>query len=290
MTPDTFSTGSPRHQPTAQRSPRQLAFWWLRTLRWHLFALFLSDLGRSMITRKYDAFTTDNGYSPEPVGADPVSRTVDAIVRRRDTHVALRQRLDVVTNELVATTLAKRGSGEVRLVSGPVGLGRDLRRSWEQLERLGANPVDWLEVIGVDLDASGTVLSETSRHARRAGIPLETYQVDLLDPPALQRVLGGPVDVFNTIGLSTWLDERSLEQVLATIRSSLAPDGILVIDHWREHRGSRYVQALEMPARYVSDDEFELTLAECGYLIEEKRVSANEVVVVYRARPVDGPR
>jgi SAM-dependent methyltransferase len=277
--------GEPRHQRPDQRTPGQLAFLWLFTFRWHLLALFLSDLGRSVISRKYDAFTTDNGYSDEPVGDNPVTRAIDAVVRGRDTHIALRQRLDLVTEELVATTLSRRGSGPVRLVSGPVGLGRDLRGVWNRLERLGSRPVDWLEVTGIDLDASGTVLAEASRLARNAGIPLETYQQDMLDAEGLGRVIGGKVDVFNTIGLSTWLDQTGLEETLGAIRSTLAADGVLVVDHWRHHLGSKYVDALEVPARYISDEEFESTLTSCGYVIEDKRVTTNSVVVVYRARP-----
>ena len=285
MTTKTIARGTPRHQHPEQRTPQRLALFWLLTFRWHLLALFLSDMGRSMISRKYDAFTTDNGYSDEPVGANLLTRSVDAIVRRRDTHVALRERLELVTSELVESTLSRRGASPVRLVSGPVGLGRDVRRLWERLERLGVRPADWLEVTGVDLDATGTVLAEASWQARRAGVPLETYQHDLLDPEGLGAVVGGTVDVFNTIGLSTWLDQTGLEDVLTAIRSTLAEDGVLVIDHWRRHGGSKYVDALEMPARYVTDEEFEATVVSCGYAIEEKRATANGVVVVYRARP-----
>lgn len=286
MTIDTTRPlGRPRHQTDRQKSPGRLAWSWIVTFRWHLLALFLSDLGRSMINRKYDAFTTDNGYSARPVGGNPVTRAVDSVVRRRDTHVGLRQRLELVTDELVTTTLARRGYGEVSLVSGPVGLGRDLRQTWARLEHLGTAPVDWLDVSGVDIDASGTVLSEASRLAEEQAVPLQTYQADLLDADGLAEVVGGPVDVFNTIGLSTWLDESSLATILESIRSCLSPDGVLIIDHWRQHAGSKYVTALEMPARYVTDDEFEATLEAAGYVIEEKRVTANEVVVVYRARP-----
>jgi hypothetical protein len=71
---------------------------------------------------------------------------------------------------------------------------------------------------------------------------------------------------------------------LWTARSVLSDDGILVIDHWRRHGGSRYVGALQMPARYVADEEFESALAAAGFTIEEKRTTANGVVVVYRAR------
>ena len=39
-----------------------------------------------------------------------------------------------------------------------------------------------------------------------------------------------------------------------------------------------------MPARYVTDANFESTLKRAGFAIEQKRVTPNEVVVVYRVR------
>ena len=147
---------APRHRTTTPDRPAKLAIKWLVTFRWHLLALFLSELGASMIARKYDAFTTDNAYSAQPKGKG-IPRFVDWIVRRRDTHIALRQRLEIVTSELTEATLAHSRRGNVRLVSGPVGLGRDLRQVWARLSSLDTNPEEWLEIIGVDIDASRTV-------------------------------------------------------------------------------------------------------------------------------------
>lgn len=281
VTYTTTRPSRPRHRISDTTSPPRLALKWFLTLRWHLLALFLSDLGRSMITRKYDAFTTDNGYSAEPVGSG-INRFVDQIVRRRDTHVALRQRLDIVTSELVETCLSKRTKGDVRLISGPVGLGRDIRQAWIRLVALGTQPAEWLELTGVDIDATGTVLDEASRLAAEDSIPLQTYKLDLLDTDGIVEATGGRADVINTIGLSTWLDEESLEALLVSLRRALEPGGSLIIDHWRKHSGSKYVDTLQMPARYVSDADFEATLSVSGFDVDQKRVTPNGVVVVYR--------
>jgi hypothetical protein len=276
-------TARPQHVVARPSGRRRLALRWIVTFRWHLFALFLSDLGRSMIDRKYDAFTTDNAYCPTPRGDGRLARLVDRIVRRKDTNVALRQRLEIVSSLLTEATLARRAEGRVRLASGPVGLGRDLRQTWTRLRSLGTHPARWLEVVGVDLDASSTVLDEATRLAMSEGLPLTTHRLDLLQP-GLASDIGGPVDVFNSIGLGVWLDEDQLRNLLWTVRSALARDGILVIDHWRRHGGSRYVGALQMPAHYITDERFESALIAAGFAIEEKRATENGVVVVYRAR------
>lgn len=275
---------SSRHLPNSSRPPGRLALKWFLTLRWHLLALFLSDLGRAMVMDKYSAFTTDNGYDPSPHGTNALTRLADSMVRARDTHVALRQRLDIVVSELVESALIARSSGTVRIVSGPIGLGRDVRMAWSRLVALRTSPVDWIEVRGVDLDPSDTVLERASALAADELVPLQTYRVDMLSPDALTACLGRDVDVFNCIGLSTWLDADSLLKLITTLRATLTPNGVLLIDNWRPHQGSKYVDLLEMPARYPTDEQFETALAEAGFEIEQKRVTANDVVVVYRAR------
>ncbi len=287
MTLTSIHTARPQHVVVRPSDRRRLALRWIFTFRWQLFALFLSDLGRSMIDRKYDAFTTDNAYSPTPRGAGRLERVVDGIVRGKDTNVALRERLEIVTGLLTEAALTKRADGPVRLASGPVGLGRDLRQTWTRLRSLGTRPRQWLEIVGVDLDASSTVLDEAMRLATAGGIPLVTRRLDLLQP-GIASDIGGRVDVFNSIGLGVWLDEDQLRNLLWTIRSALADDGILVIDQWRRHGGSRYVGALQMPAHYITDERFESALIAAGFVIEEKRPTENGVVVVYRARQLAG--
>lgn len=283
MTLTATHPGKPQHVIERPSGRLRLAVRWVVTLRWHLFALFASDLGRSMIDHKYDAFTTDKAYCATPQGKGWFSRFVDRIVRGKDTQVALRQRLEIVTGMLTESLLLKRNGGRVRLASGPVGLGRDVRQTWSRLRTLGTRPTEWLEPIGVDLDASGTVLTEASRLAAAEDVPLATVRADLLRPD-LGSALGGQVDVFNSIGLGVWLDEDQLRRLLWTARTVLSDDGILVIDHWRRHGGAKYVGALQMPARYIADEEFEAALSAAGFTVDEKRTTANGVVVVYRAR------
>ncbi|HEY5650806.1 MAG TPA: hypothetical protein VIW46_05100 [Acidimicrobiia bacterium] len=283
MTTNATHLGQPQHTVERPAGRLSLAIRWLLTLRWHLFALFVSDLGRSMVDHKYDAFTTDNAYDATPRGRRAIPRLVDRIVRGKDTNVALRQRLEIVTGVLTEAVLIERASGPVRLASGPVGLGRDIRQTWSRLRALGTRPDLWLELVGVDLDDEGTVLAEVARLAESEDVPLSVHQFDLLRPD-IGSALGGPVDVFNSIGLGVWLEDDQFRSLLWTARSLLAENGVLVIDHWRRHGGAKYVGALQMPARYITDDAFEAALSAAGFTVDERRATANGVVVVYRAR------
>lgn len=283
MTDASPSRTYPRHTAEFPSSPARLARRWILTGRWHLLALFASELGRAMIRSKYDAFTTDAAYDPTPHGSNPVARMIDGIVRRRDTHVALRQRLAIVSDELVGMSLAGR-NGPTRIVSAPVGLGRDLRQAWQRLDAFGADPAGWIEPIGLDLDESGMVLERAVELAAAAHMPLEPHRADLLSSDGATVVAGGSADIVSSIGLSVWLDDDGLRRLLQNVRTMLRPAGVLLVDHWRTHRGSRYVGALEMPARYRTDDEFEATLVGCGFGIEATRSTENTVLTVYRAR------
>lgn len=284
MPNQTVAATTARQRTEAPASPSRLAIRWMLTGRWHLLALFASPLGRAMIRSKYDAFTTDAAYDPTPRGSNPVARMIDGIVRRRDTHVALRQRLRIVTEELVDVSLVERGDGPVRIVSAPVGLGRDLRQAWGRLETLGVEPSAWVEAIGIDLDERGTVLERAARLASAEHVPLETHRADLLSRDAIEVVPAGSADVVSSIGLSVWLDDEGLRRLLETARTMLRPGGTLLVDHWRPHGGSRYVGALEMPARYLTDARFETAVSGAGFGIESARSTENGVLAVYRAR------
>jgi len=274
------------HSKSRRRTPRELGLHWLRTLRWDLLLLYMSDLGRDIVSRKYDAFTTDRAYSTKASGRWVVGKWVDAIVRRMDTQVALRDRLAIVTHMLAESTARMRDATgrRVELVSGPCGLVRDVCQSWTQLARKGKHPGEWLRVTGLDLDDAGDVLPEAQRRADDAGVPITLAQADLLDGESLARRLGNRrVDVFHSMGLTTWLDDDARVRLLENLRGVLRRGGELIVDIFRPHSGARYVDALEMSAWYPVPGVFEAQLEAAGFEIAETRESRNGVVVVHRA-------
>jgi len=274
------------HSKSRRRSSRELGLHWLRTLRWHLLLLYMSDLGRDIVARKYDAFTTDRAYDPRASGRWLVGKWVDAIVRRMDTQVALRDRLAIVTEMLADTTARMRETTGrwVDVVSGPCGLVRDVCQAWTELVRQDRRPEQWLRVTGLDLDDAGDVLLEAGRRASAAGVLITLAQADLLDGQSLsERFRDRTVDVFHSMGLTTWLDDDARAQFLSNAHRVLRRGGELIVDIFRPHSGARYVDALEMSAWYPEPGVFEAQLAAAGFEIVETRESRNGVVVVHRA-------
>ena len=100
-----------RHAATASSTGGQLARRWLLTLRWHLLLLFLSDFGRDIIYRKYDAFITDLAYHKRSSGRLGVGKLVDWLVQRQALHAGLRQRLQIVVSERVCAAGVQEEQG-----------------------------------------------------------------------------------------------------------------------------------------------------------------------------------
>jgi len=282
----TVAEGVPHHAKAAKSTPAKQAWKWFFRFKWHLLLLFLSDYGREIITRKYDAFATDRAYANKPSGKWLIGKIVDWMVLRQDTHVALRERLEIVTDELANSTKITRLEGHhpVRLVSGPCGLVRDLCQTWQRLDEQGERPWEWLEIAGLDLDFSGEVLAEADRRAKAANVPLTLTKQDLLDTDSLRRLLGDQeVTVFLSMGLTVWLDDASRKRFFEGLYLLIAPGGMLVVDNFRRHASSRFLEDFEMVAWYPSDEDFEESLIEAGFEIQAKRETSNDVNVVYRA-------
>ena len=109
----------------------------------------------------------------------------------------------------------------MRIVSGPCGLARDIT-----LAAGAIGDSSRVEFWGVDLDFSGEVLSEAKRRTEEAGLELHTLKQDLLSPDALsQSFEGRPVHIFNSIGLTPWLDLDEIVSLFETVYRVLVPGG-----------------------------------------------------------------
>lgn len=273
-----------RHASGARSNSAQLTRRWLRQGKLWMLPLWLSDYGRELIEHKYDAFATDRAYENQPAGRlGPIGKLVDWIVLQQDIHVGLRQRLALVVDE-TATGVREQWAGgvsTVRLVSGPCGLARDLRLTWQAL----GSPVGRLGLLGLDLDAAGDVLPTATQVAAAAGVPLEAARCDLLDHAALAHAVGArPADIFLSIGLAVWLDAADLVDFLSGLRDVIAPGGLLVVDNFRASTSSLFARDLEMAPHYHADAAFERALERANFAVEAVRETRNHVNVVYRCR------
>jgi len=278
-------SGRARHTAGASSNPRQLAGRLARTGRLYYLPLLLSDQGRMILVRKYDAFTTDRAYENHPHGKlGPIGAAADALVLRFPVHATLRRRLPIVVDAIVegVQRASDAGADQVRILSAPCGLARDVLLAAERLG--GRSEVIWT---GVDLDERGDVLPEAARRARKAGVRIELLREDLfvahskLEAKVAEE---GRFHVINCIGLASWTDLSDVKRLIARFRQLLVTGGTLLIDSWRRDRHARLAPLLELPAHYHDPEQFHAALEATGFRIADVRATQQSACAVWIAR------
>lgn len=275
-----------RHTEAKVSSAGQLVWRLAKTGRVHYVGMLLSDYGRQILTRKYDAFSTDRAYTIEPSGKlGPIGKLVDRYVLAFPLHEALRQRLALVVEALVDEVGGRaQRAGTVRVLSAPCGLARDLTTAAVRLR--DENGVENLELVGVDIDETGDVLAEAGRRATKAGVVIDLLREDLFAPGTelAGRAAGtGGFDVVNSIGLTAWIDAPDLERLIARYAELMKPGATLVVDNWVRHKHSHLGEMLEMPTRYHPEGIFRSALERAGLKVVDVKTTANGIVTLWRA-------
>lgn len=262
----------------AMHAARAATPWWRLLLRFavRVKLQYLLDAPAThawlILMRKYDAFTTDFAYDTTPRSwLGPLGHAAARRVMNYPIHVALRERLALVVAALVEAVEQRQGTA--RVLSAPCGLCRDLLTAARQLGERGTGVV-WH---ALDLDARGDVIPEARRRAAAAGVPVQFYREDLLDPARLvEHARPAPYDVVNCIGLTAWLTLEQVERLLRLFHdAALHPGGTLLIDNWARHAHSQAGEDLEIFAEYHPPAAFRAALERAGFAIEREQTVSN---------------
>jgi len=288
-TEPTRSTGGARHASSAHTPPWLLTTKFMLGLKWRYLAHFPSNLAWMVLRRKYDAFTTDRAYDTQPRSwMGPLGRWADRRVLDYPVHVSLRQRLELVTDELAtAASAGLEGSTDpVRILSAPCGLGRDLVQATARLRARDAAALDRLDIHCLYIDAAGDVIPEVRRRLAAADVAATFHRGDLFETPAIAE--GAPAfDVVNCIGLAAWVPIQEVRRLATFFRGALMqPGGTLLIDNFAWHDHSAMGAELEIDTVYHEPGEFEAAIEQAGFRIERARETANGVCTLYVATAV----
>jgi len=281
-------TNTARHAANAHTPPWLLTMRFATRLQWGYLARIPSNQAWMILTRKYDAFTTDRAYENLPRSwMGPLGRWADQRVLDYPVHVALRQRLDIVTSELHAAVGQRltAGADPVRVLSAPSGLCRDLIHAAERLRQTHPDADEHVDWHCLDIDASGDVIPEATRRLDVAGMNVTFHREDLFGSRELRELAdrGRTFHVVNSQGLTAWVPIDDVARLAATYRSLMPRDGTLLVDNFAWHEHSAMGADLEIDTIYHPPEEFEATIKAAGFRIDAIRQTGNRVCTVYVA-------
>ncbi|HET9455272.1 MAG TPA: class I SAM-dependent methyltransferase family protein [Gemmatimonadaceae bacterium] len=203
--------------------PRRL----LREGKPHLipvYALMLtSDLGREGIERSGSFRFADHVYRNVPGGRFGIGWLLDAALLRLPAARSMRSRYvhsrDVIVAEVRARAAA--GARDVRIVSAPCGIAREMVDAADAIDRDTALSAVRVHFHGIDLDPEPLALSRELAGAR----PDFTFASgDAFDPAAYPPA----TDVIVSTGLVDFLDDESAIRFFTACHAALRAGGVLV--------------------------------------------------------------
>src|SRR5262245_59859047 len=273
-----YRRGQGRHDGTRAGRMRQVA----RVMRAGgpaSVSLLLSDQARMILTRRYDAFTTDRAYENFAHGwLGPLGRVADRRVMAMPVHVALRERLQIVAGMLVEA-IGAAAPARVRVLSAPCALIRDLTTAVARLS--GAR----VELTAADLDELGDVLPEARRRAAAAGLDVAFVRGDLLDGRTEDDLSArGPYDIVSCIGLTAWIELEEVGELGRRFHRLLSPGGSLLVDSWRQDSDAMLARALGLPVHYHDPIAFGGTLERAGFRVVDSRSTTRAVNTLWALR------
>lgn len=285
---DEIDPNAAKHTRDATRGIGSLMWRFFVRLKWQYFPLLLSDYGNMILRRKYDAIATDYSYVIKPSGKlGPIGRKVDEMVLNFPLHEGLRQRLALVSGgiENGIVTRLNDGRKDVRVLSAPCGVIKDLLTVSDSLQERGINEIEKVELHALDLDPTGEVLPIARERAKANNLDVTFYRADLFDSKALASTIEtkGRFDIVNCIGLTAWLTIEETEQLARYFREHvLAEDGTLIVDNFAWHEHSAIGGDLEIYTKYHEPADFENALRNAGFTEIEPKMTANGVNTVYQ--------
>lgn len=279
-----------RHARRVTKGMWALTLSYFVRLKWQYLPLLLSDYGREILRRKYDAISTDMSYENSPSGVlGPIGKAVDRIVLSFPLHEGLRQRLRIVADSLKADATRRIALGEprVRVLSAPSGVIRDLLTMVGELRNESPELVNRIELHALDLDATGEVIPMAKARADEARVDVTFHKEDLFNSPGLEAKFGRgeQFHIVNCIGLTPWLSLDEVEGLTRYFHDRvLADDGTLIIDNFAWHKHSALGDDLEINTRYHDAEQFVMILRKVGFVAVEENETANGINTVYVAK------
>ena len=215
------------HFPNVTRRSPSIPRRLLREGKPHLLPIYglmlTSDLAREGILHSGSFRFADHIYRGVPSGRFGVGYLLDAMLLRFPASRSMRSRYVHSRDEIVTEVRRLGGAGvrEMRVLSVPCGIARELAEALDALARDPAARGAEVTFYGMDLDPEPLALSR-ALVGDRADLTL--IQGDAFDAAAYPA----PLDVITSTGFVDFLDDANAERFYGTCLGALRPGGLLV--------------------------------------------------------------
>lgn len=241
--------------------------------------LRLSDLAREGMENSGSYRFADHIYEGRARGRLGIGWLLDWVLLRLPSARALRQRYVQARSAIEARARAgSEADEEVRVLSAPCGLARELFEAHDELE---APHRDRLRCFGLDLDAE--LVDELNDRVAAEGRPFEFVRGDAFDPDAYPP---GRFDLIISTGFTEFLDDDETVRHYAILKEKLARGGTLFASGMRRHGPSDYLlrTMADLHTHYRDADHLQKLCRRAGFESVRHR-SFGLQTVVFAERP-----
>lgn len=228
-----------------------------------IYGLMLtSDLAREGIRHSGSFRFADHVYRNRPSGRFGLGYLLDAALLRLPAARSLRSRYVHSRDQIAAEArrLAGTGAGEIRVVSVPCGIARELVEAASTLESEDSTLAARVRYYGIDLDREPLDLSRALARDRGR---FTFIQGDAFD----SSVYPLEADVIVSTGLVDFLDDADATRFYATCLRALRPGGLLATSAQQPQRLADYLmrELAELRPYYRGAEQITAVLRSAGF-------------------------
>jgi SAM-dependent methyltransferase len=214
--------------------------------RWLLAPLTLSDLAREGIANRGSFRFADHLYRNEPSGRLIVGRWLDRAFLRLPAGAAFRRRYLHARDAIGAVVRAKAPLGEVRVLTVPCGIPRDVVDMTRKIASESPALLDRVEYVGMDIDPAA--LDVAASFMRTSALRRSFHRGDAL---ARDQYPAGGFAVVSSTGLAEFLDDEQLATLYRNLYDVLEPGGTLYTSATAaDPLAAPLLRVIDLPTRY----------------------------------------
>ncbi len=255
---------------------KYLLFTWFRG-SWREITFLFSPPGRMLLKEGYSAGVMKIIYEHDSGQNNLFVRAF----QNYPLHRAVSERLQILTGNIeriLWEKLAKNNA--VKIFSAPSGFGYDIFVPLQTIITKNPAFAKKITVIASDLDPHDVIGQELSAKAQQLGISFHFFLGDMTtDVMKSAYAVNGPYDLALFVGLSGWLPKPLLLGHLATLRTLIKDDGVLVTDSFTADAYALSGHLVGYKGNYYSPKQYAALLDYAGFRSSNAEIFSGSTMI-----------